>query len=151
MGPLLPQSLCAHQSAQSQPQSKGKYRREFLPHWWKNLCWKVFSEVSPSSLYMQVLCLITASIRWQIYCLAGNSPLLLHHWESSLCKSLPWNQHSLVTSQKPPFLHRQQFPDYSGLSKKRDKHMMHCREGRSWFTSLLSPWDFQDGAWRRRI
>lgn len=151
MGPLLPQSLCAHQSAQSQAQSKGKHRRQFLPHGWENLCWKEFSEVSPSSLYMQVLCLTISSIRWQIHCLADNSPLLLHHWESPLCKALPWNQHSFITSQKRHFLHTQQFPDYSGLSKKRDKHTMLCREGRSWFTPLLLPWDFQDGARRRRI
>lgn len=31
MGPLLPQSLCVHQSAQSQAQSKEKHRRYFLP------------------------------------------------------------------------------------------------------------------------
>lgn len=65
-------------------QSKGEHRREFLPHGWENLCWKVFLEVSPSSLYMQRLCLITASIKWQIYCLADYSPSQLHDWESSL-------------------------------------------------------------------
>lgn len=65
----------------SEPGSIQTGAQERAPTLWvgKRFFWKVFSEASSSSLYMQVLCLIIASISWQIYCLTANSPSLLYH------------------------------------------------------------------------
>lgn len=80
MVPGLPPSLSAPWAAQRQAHSEGEHRRELLPCGWGSLFWKVFLEASSGSPYTQVLCLIIASISWQIYCLTANSPSLLHHW-----------------------------------------------------------------------
>lgn len=68
MGPGLPQSLSAPQSAQSQSYSQKEPRRD-LPRGRESLFWKVFLEAPSGSLSVQVLCLIIASISWKICCL----------------------------------------------------------------------------------